>query len=198
MRSLLLFLLFPLVTVKSQERFEVKNLGFSILTPQNWLKMEDKEGLENIKKYDFTKKQLDELILSDREGISLVSFSKYDPKKYAGIIPTIKIRLLKTNSKSIQSLLKSVEMSNEETKKVLEDFKFSRKPSIIRISNNDAVSFSVSFKLKNAGNEYIINSESYYILKSGYYISINFIEQPDKEDNSKLFETLAESIILEN
>lgn len=196
MKALLLFLLFPIVTVYSQERFEVKNIGFSIQAPKDWEIAEEKDVLKNIEKFDFSKKQLNDLILTD--GLNLVTYTKYNPKKYAGIIPTIKIRVLKTNAKNIESLLKSVEMSNEEAKKMLIDFTFSKAPTVTKISNSDAVAFSVNFKLKNAGKEYKINSDSFYILRKGYYISINFIEQSDKEDNSKLFEMLAESIILEN
>ncbi|MNV90240.1 hypothetical protein D3C71_1846100 [compost metagenome] len=127
-----------------------------------------------------------------------MTYTKYNPKKYAGIIPTIKIRVLNTNAKNIEDLLKSVEMSNVEAEKVLDDFTFAKKPSVVKISKTDAISFSVNFKLKNANNEYKINSDSYYILRKGYYISINFIEQLGKEDNSELFKTLVESIILRN
>lgn len=196
MRTLLLFLLFPLVSIYSQERFEVKNIGFSIQEPKDWEIVEEQDILENIKKFDFNNKQLNDLISSG--GLNLVTFTKYNPKKYSGIIPTIKIRVLKTNAKNSEDLLKSIELSNAEAKKVLDDFAFSKKPTVIKISNNDAVAFSVNFKLKKNEKEYKINSDSFYILRKGYYISINFIEQLGKEDNSKLFEILTESIILEN
>lgn len=196
MKTLLLLLVFPLIAVYSQERFEVKNIGFSIDTPKDWETAEEQDVLENIKKFDFSKKQLNDLISND--GLNLVTYTKYNSKKHAGIIPTIKIRVLKTNAKNIESLLKSVEMSNEEAKKMLIDFMFSKTPTATKISDNDAIAFSVNFKLKNAGKEYKINSDSYYILRKGYFISINFIEQLGKEDNSKLFEMLAASIILKD
>ncbi|MBA9073174.1 hypothetical protein GGR22_001300 [Flavobacterium gossypii] len=198
MKSLLFLLLLPIFSVFGQDRFEVENIGFSIQVPKGWTISEEKEVLENIKKFDFNTKQLNELIVSDRGGLNLVTYTKYNPKKYAGIIPTIKIRVLNTNAKNIEDLLKSVEMSNVEAEKVLDDFTFAKKPSVVKISKNDAISFSVNFKLKNANNEYKINSDSYYILRKGYYISINFIEQLGKEDNSELFKTLVESIILRN
>lgn len=198
MKSLLFLLLLPIFSVFGQDRFEVKNINFSIQVPHGWTVLEEKEVLENVKKFDFKTKQLNELISSDRDGLNLVTYTKYNPKTYAGIIPTVKIRILKTNAKNIESFLKSVEMSNAEAKKVLDNFTFSKKPSVVKVSKNEAVSFSVNFKLKKGSNEYKINSDSYYILRKGYYISINFIEQLGKEDNSELFKTLIESIISGN
>jgi len=198
MKSLLFLLLLPIFSVFGQDRFEVKNINFSIQVPQDWTVLEEEEVLENVKKFDFKTRQLNELISSHGDGLNLVTYTKYNPKAYAGIIPTVKIRLLKTNAKNIGSFLKSIEMSNNEAKKVFGDFTFIKKPSVVKVSKDDAVSFSVNFKLKKGNNEYKINSDSYYILRKGYYISINFIEQLGKEDNSELFKTLIQSIVSGN
>ena len=48
--------------------------------------------------------------------------------------------------------------------------------------------------LDNNGKEYEIVSHSYYILLKGYFISLNFIEQVGKEENSKLFDEIFQSI----
>ncbi|THD30365.1 MAG: hypothetical protein DI588_16510 [Flavobacterium johnsoniae] len=198
MKSLLFLFLFPFFSVFGQERFEVKNINFSVQVPESWTILEEKEILENVKKFDFNTKQLKELISSDSDGVNLVTYTKYNPKTYAGIIPTIKIRMVKTNAKNIGSFLKSIEMSNTEAEKVFGSFTFTKKPSVVKVSKDNAVSFAVNFKLKKGSNEYKINSDSYYILRKGYYISINFIEQLGKEDNSELFKTLIGSIISGN
>ncbi|WP_306567074.1 hypothetical protein [Flavobacterium lindanitolerans] len=198
MKSLLFLFLFPFFSVFGQERFEVKNINFSVQVPESWTILEGKEILENVKKFDFNTKQLKELISSDSDGVNLVTYTKYNPKTYTGIIPTIKIRMVKTNAKNIGSFLKSIEMSNTEAEKVFGNFTFTKKPSVVKVSKDNAVSFAVNFKLKKGSNEYKINSDSYYILRKGYYISINFIEQLGKEDNSELFKTLIGSIISGN
>lgn len=56
----------------------------------------------------------------------------------------------------------------------------------------------MQFLLKNQGKEYEIKSNSYYILRKGYYISLNFIEEVGKENNNSLFEKLIQSIKLTN
>lgn len=196
MRVLLFLLLLPILNAFSQERFEIKNIGFAMEAPENWLKIANTEVLNNLENYDFSEKQLNDFIKSNNSSLSFVTFTKHNPKVYAGIIPTIKVRALITESKNIQDFLKSVEKSNSEAKKTLEDFVFIEKPSAVKISNKDAIKFSVKFKLKNSGKEYEIVSRSYYFLRGGYYISLNFIEEFGKEDNTELFDKLIKSIII--
>lgn len=178
----------------SQEKLEVQRFGFSIHAPKGWIEMKDEDILKNLNKFDLTDDQLEELLKSNHGAISLVTYSKYDPKKYAGIIPTIKIRAQQNPNSSIENFLKSVESSTEDAMKTLENFKFSEKPVAVKISNKNAVKFAVQFTMKSGGKEYEIVSHSYYILIKDYFISLNFIEQVGKEDNSKLFDELFQSI----
>ena len=178
----------------SQEKLEVQRFGFSIHAPKGWIEMKDEDILKNLNKFDLTDDQLEELLKSNNGSISLVTYSKYDPKKYAGIIPTIKIRAQQNPNSSIENFLKSIENSTEDAMKTLENFKFSEKPVAVKISNKNAVKFAVQFTMKSGGKEYEIVSHSYYILIKDYFISLNFIEQVGKEDNSKLFDELFQSI----
>ena len=178
----------------SQEKLEVQRFGFSIHAPKGWIEMKDEDILKNLNKFDLTDDQLEELLKSNHGSISLVTYSKYDPKKYAGIIPTIKIRAQQNPNSSIENFLKSIENSTEDAMKTLENFKFSEKPVAVKISNKNAVKFAVQFTMKSGAKEYEIVSHSYYILIKDYFISLNFIEQVGKEDNSKLFDELFQSI----
>lgn len=179
-----------------QEKLELKKLGFSMDLPKDWISINEDEIIKNLNKYDFTDKQLNELLKSNNSAVNISSYTKYDPKKHKGIIPTIKIRTISNPTKNSADFLKYVEASNESAKKALDNFRFVEKPSIIKISNQDVVKFSVKFSLKNAGAIYEIISNSYYIPKKGYYISLNFIEQMGKENNEQFFEKLIKSIQL--
>ena len=189
------FFLFLSCTVYCQ-RLELKSIGFSMDIPKDWISNNDEDIIKNLNEYDFTDKQLSELLKSNESGVNVATYTKYDSKKYAGIIPTIKIRTLSNPTTSNNEFLKFVVNTNENVKKALDDFRFVVKPSIIKISNQEVVKFSVKFSLKNAGNQYDIVSNSYYIPKDGYFISLNFIEQVGKEDNQKIFEELIRSIKL--
>ena len=179
-----------------QEKLELKKLGFSMDVPKDWISINEDAIIKNLNRYDFTDKQLNELLKSNNSAVNISSYTKYDPKKHKGIIPTIKIRTIFNPTKNSADFLKYVEASNESGKKALDNFKFIEKPIIIKISNQDVVKFSLKFSLKNAGDIYEIVSNSYYIPKNGYYISLNFIEQIGKENNKQLFEKLIKSIQL--
>ena len=183
-------------TSYSQKRLELKNIGFSMNTPKDWLTMNNEEVLENLNKYDFTDKQFQQLLKANKSALDIAIYTKYDAKKYKGIIPTIKIRTNSNPTKSSKEFLNYVEASSESGKKALDDFRFIVKPTIVKISDKDVVKFSVKFSLKNGGDKYEIVSNSYYIPKNGYYISLNFIEQVGKEDNQQFFEQLIKSIKL--
>ncbi|MFY8180571.1 MAG: hypothetical protein ACOVLG_02260 [Flavobacterium sp.] len=187
---------FGVLNFYAQDRLEIKKLGFSMDIPNNWISVNNDEILKNLDNYDLSDKQLEELLKSNNSSFNISTYTKYDSKKYNGIIPTIKIRTILNNSSNSAEFLKFVQNSNESAKKALTNFRFIESPVIAQISNNDVVKFSVQFTLINQGKQYEIKSNSYYILRKGYYISLNFIEEIGKEDNSVLFEKLINSIEL--
>jgi|GEM_PF-1397763 len=178
--------------VISQEKFEIKKIGFSMNSPHGWHVIKDEEALKNLEQYDLTDEQLDLLLKTNTK--QLITYSKYDPKRVVGIIPTIKVRTMQTKSNSIESFIKEVQSSTEVALKIFEDFRFTQQPIPINVSGKKAVKFDVQFTMKNNGKEYEIVSHSYYILLKGYFISLNFIEQVGKEENSKLFDEIFQSI----
>lgn len=196
--------LIVLITVLSissgfcQGRFEVKKIGFSIDVPENWISMENEAILKNLNQYDFTDKQIEELLKSNNSAVDLATYTKYDPKKHRGIIPTIKIRTHSNQTDNINDFKTVIEKSTENVKKALTNFRFINPPVITEIAKQKAVQFSAQFTLKNGGVDYEIISKTYYIPKKGYFISLNFIEEVGKEDNQLLFETLIKCIQLTN
>lgn len=179
-----------------QDKLKLTKLGFSMDVPTNWISINEDAIMENLNKYDFTDKQLNELLKSNNSAVNISSYTKYDPKKYAGIIPTIKIRTISNPTTNSADFLKYAKASAESGINSLDNFRFEEKPRIIKISNQDVIKFSVKFSIKNAGAIYEIVSNSYYIPKNGYYISLNFIEQIGKENNEEFFEKLIKSIQL--
>lgn len=191
-KVLIIFTLLSFYQLISQEKFEIKKIGFSMNSPNGWHVMKDEETLKNLEQYDLTDEQLDDLLKTNTK--QLVTYTKYDPKKVAGIIPTIKVRTLETSSKSIESFVKEVQSSTENALKIFEDFRFLQQPIVVNISGKKAIKFDVQFTMKNNGKEYKIVSHSFYILLKGYFISLNFIEQVGKEENSELFDDIFHSI----
>lgn len=198
MKKVLLNLIFLLIVFNSycQEKLDIKRIGFSIDIPKNWTTIPNDEILKNLNNFEFTDEQMDHLFKTNNSTVNLATFVKYDPKTHAGIIPTIKIRTRESKVTNLQDFLKQIQNSNEELKKTLDDFKFIDNPTLVELSRKKVVKFSVQFHLKKDGHIFTICSRSYYIPKNGYYISLNFIEEIGKEDNSLLFENLIKTISL--
>ena len=194
--ALTLLLVLISTTIYCQERLEIKRLGFSIGIPKKWYSQNNSEVLKNLNNYNFTDKQIDNLLKTENSSVNLATYVKYDPKTYPGIIPTIKIRTRENKTTNLDDFLKQVQNSNIEAQKSLDDFRFIENPRIIELSQQKVVKFSVQFVLKNNNQAHVINSTSYYIPKNGYYISINFIEEMGKESNNELFEAIIEGIQL--
>lgn len=197
MRIFLFFYFFALpFSFQAQDKFEVKEIGFSMKVPLDWIEVKNKEVLDNFDNFDFTEEQKRKLLSSSNSANELVTYYKYHPSKFNGIIPTIKIRTRNVNSKSIAEFLKVIEASNNEVSKTLKNFEYHKKPEVITVSDKQVVSFSVKFLLNHNGKESSVVSKSYYVLKNGYYISINFIEELYKENNDVLFNELVGTIHL--
>ncbi|MDP2160538.1 MAG: hypothetical protein Q8K02_08665 [Flavobacterium sp.] len=181
---------------QAQEKFEVKEVGFSMNVPFEWIEVKNNEVLNNLDNFDFTKEQKSKLLTSSNSANELVTYYKYHPSKFNGIIPTVKVRTRSVNSKSIDEFLKVIELSNNEASKTLKNFKYQKEPELITVSGKQVVSFSVKFELSHNGKESNVVSSSYYVLKNGYFISINFIEELNKENNEIFFKELLSSIEL--
>lgn len=190
------FFFFVLLSVSqaiSQERLDLKKIGFSMDLPNGWFTLKNDEVISNLEKFDLTDEQLKNLLKNESAAVTLLYSTKYNPKKYSGIIPTIKIRTIENKIKEIKTFLEAIKSSNDDIKKSLDNFKVTE-VSAVKISTADAVKLTVEFTMKVAGKDLPIISHSYYILRNGYYISLNFIEEIGKEDNSKLFEDLINSV----
>lgn len=191
---LIVFTLLSVCQMVSQEKLDLKRIGFSMDLPKDWSTLKNDEVIDNLQKFDLADEQLKQLLKNDNGAVTLLCTTKYNPKKYAGIIPTIKIRTIENKVNDFKKFLRSIDASNDDIKKSLDNFKVTEGPSAVKISGADTVKLTVEFTMKLAGKDCPIISHSYYILRDGYYISLNFIEQIGKEDNTALFESLVNSI----
>lgn len=175
-----------------QEKFKVKVIGFSMNAPKGWCEMKNEEVLESVEKPNLTDEEFEQYIRRDKP--TLVTYTKYDPKDYARIIPTIKLITMKTPHNTIKSLIESVEGLTESAKKTLKNFRFSEEPIALKVSGKDAAKFAVQFTMNKDGNEYEVESHSYHVLMDGYEVLFNLLEEVGSEEDSKLFDEIFQSI----
>ena len=60
--------------VASQEKFEIKKIGFSMNSPHGWYVIKDEETLKNLEQYDLSDEQLDLLLKTNTN--QLVTYYK--------------------------------------------------------------------------------------------------------------------------
>lgn len=197
MKTLITFVVLQICLMTySQERLEIKSLGFSMDIPNNWNSFSDSEIIKNLEEYDFSNKQMDYFIKSRNKVVSIATFTKYDPNKYFGIIPTIKVTMRHNTTLETKDFLNYVKLMNDGAKKQLDEFVIVKQPVLEIISGHDVVNSSYEFKLKRGNDNYFIKTNTYYILRGSYFLTVNFIEEINKENNEGLFGELIKSIKL--
>lgn len=191
---ILLTLVFVPKSVFSQEKIELKDLGFSINSPKDWIAFNKNAVIPNIKNYDFNKDEIHSFSEKMNEFIEFITLSKYDPTKFQGICPTIKIVVHKNSTKNIVELQEVLELSMKAYESTLSNLHYIEKSNIVNINGSQIIRSIIGFTLKNNDVEYHIKTYTILIPVGKFYITLNFIEEEKKEDNSALYEELINSI----
>ncbi len=192
----LLLLVFHLAG--AQNRLELKHLGFSIQEPEGWIKGGRQELLKNLERFpvkDTLHSVMSKNINSNKQRIS---YYKYDPLKTNGIIPTVNIVVSSTKRKSFEDFRRTIEKSQEQAKGLLKNFT-ATKPSVRVINGNKVWEVKAEYDFSDTtGKGVRLKNHELYIYRGSSYISISFIDEVGKEDNSALYNKLAETITLTN
>jgi len=191
-----LTVLFLMATsVFAQERLELKQLGFKMDAPMDWFKIGEQGVEHNLNRLDLTDEQEAAMFKSLNAASKLVSYYKYDPVS-KGIIPTINIAVRATRVKSFANFKMHIERASSQMKTLFENF-ITTAPQNVDIDGGKAWITKATYDFKDpAGAIVKLSSEAVYIYKGKYYISINFIEEKGKEDNTLLFNNVIKSIKL--
>jgi hypothetical protein len=182
------------MTCFCQEHLELKQFGFAMDAPAGWFKSQDEELVGNIEKFDLNNAQQDNMLKSLDAATKFIAYHKYDPKKTRGIIPTINVSIRATNLKSFDKFKLYINKEGEELSKVLENFT-TTPPEVVVVNGTKIWFTTATYNLKiNASDTVKLYTRMLYIYKSSYYISVNFIEEVGKEDNTALFDEVQKSI----
>jgi hypothetical protein len=200
MKTIIKTLLFCFLSFNAiaQELLDLEQFGFSAEVPKGWFKTENNDLLENIDRFDLTEAQLDAMLTSFNTAKQFIALHKYEPETRRGIIPTINISIRSTSYKSFGSFKTKIERAGEQFKKLFKNFE-TQPPHVIDLNGTKVWTTKATYDFKDpAGADVKLHSEIIYIYKGKYYISVNFIEEDGKEDNSAVFENLIKTIKLTN
>lgn len=195
-KRLLLALLFTVSVGRAQERFEDKEVGFSMERPANWEISEPGEALDNARE----KLALDPLLLNkvieEHKGVvEVVTFMKYAPDKHNGVIPTVKVNLRSMPQMPTYRFKASIADSFRSFKSTFSDFAFIKEPEAIEVDGFYTVHAIFSYSLKTRVGVEKVKVWVYALQRKNNFLQVSFMDG-EKEDNSATYERLLQSIRL--
>ncbi len=194
---ILISVLFVYTICKAQTTFKNERLGFSIEQPKKWIVAEEGETVQNLKEHiKLDKATLKKLIDTHKGTYQVVTFFKYPINSRHGVIPTIKIVLKNNGTPSFEDFKKSIERSFSGMKDIFPDFKFIEQPTIKYIGDIQCVFAMCDYTLTAYNGQEKVKLKVYALPVDDSFYQITFMDS-EKEDNSKLFEKVVESIRIE-
>ena len=192
---ILLFTVFYSINVSAQKIFRDEAYGFSMDQPKDWLVGDNKTLMNNLSKVKMDEAALAEVIKSNKGSLLLTSFYKYDIKTTAGLIPTIQVNLRSNPTKTFEQFYSAMSQSTAAFKNYFPDFKLLKEPTIIEINGIKAMYFIGAYTLGTAATGPMkVRSRTYVIPSANFFFQLNFTDDQNKEDDTKLFDALVQSI----
>ena len=170
--------------------------GFDIPKPKNWIDQSELSLKDNLSKYDLSDEEISELLKNNKESVPVVIYTKYDPSKFSGPIPTIQVLLRPNNSKNINSFKKMMQLSLDQIADAFSNFQILSPLEIIEIDGFEALKFISQFDMPFSETEsYTIRSWSYAIPFGKHFYQINFSDT-ESEDSEEIYSKLINEIKL--
>ena len=186
--------------VYGQELFKDETFGFQIEEPKKWFEATNQDLINNLSKFELSDKSHSKMLSDHNGSIMLISYYKYDPKKYDGLIPTIQINVRSKQNNNFQEFKNDIINSSNGFKKHFPDFKFIVEPSELDINGTKSVYFIGEFTMKTQYGELLkVRSRTYAIPQKDYFFQLNFTDSSEKKlDCSHLFDELVRSVKVYN
>jgi len=164
--------------------------------PAYWIETNNKElnsNLGNFSNYEELKKNFQG---KDEEMVG--AFCKYN-KSYHGMIPTIIINSKIKYSDDFSEFKDLIYNRNLDASSVFIDMKYSQEPKTIMISGIESVYAVMTYTVETkSGVKYKLRSHKFSIPCKGFYIQMNCIDDPFKEDCKAEYTELAKTIKIDD
>ncbi len=192
----LLWCVFAFSVVSAQERFEDKDVGFSMERPANWQAAQPGEVLANARtKLVMNPRVLNQLLEENKGVVEVVTFLKYPISSRNGVIPTIKVNLRNIPEMPTYRFKESIVDSFRSLKSTFPDFTFVKEPEAVEVDGFYTVYAVCSYTLKTLKGNEKVNVWVYALKRKHNFVQVTFMDG-EKEDNSEMFERLAKTIRL--
>jgi hypothetical protein len=175
------------------EQIKAKN-GFYIKQPENWFSATEFDIIENVDRFDMSKKQINDLIKSNRGSVLILAYTKYDPAEYVGLIPTVQVNLRPNPRNSFEKFKMDIVESAEQLKTQFTNYVITEKLTEIEIDKIKSLYFKSEFELTIGEEVSKVKSWNYVIPVNDFFYQINFSDGFNNEDCSDLFEELITTV----
>jgi len=194
MKKILVFAIGLIVLQACGETNEKPKTAFHIDKPEGWVANPNQKLKDNLDQLDMDDAKVKEMIQSNKGMIMLCAYTKYDPKKEGGLMPTIQVNMAKNPSSDYNDFKSDMLKSSEQMESMFEEFHFLDGPKEVTIDGHKAFFFQSEFNLgQDESGPVKVRSWTYSIPVGDHFYQINFSDL-EGDDCSELFKKILASI----
>ena len=113
------------------------------------------------------------------------------------MIPTIQVNARENPTKDFESFKKMITESTKTIGYAFQNFTFIDEPQEKEINGEKAIYFKTKYNMTiNNGERITVRSWTYAIPKGNFFYQVNFSDEMDKDDCSKIYEEVIQTIKL--
>jgi hypothetical protein len=170
---------------------KVKVPALKFQKPSGWHNSSNLDVVANLERYEMEEERLHQLIRTNNGSVLTHLYTKYNPKGYPGVIPTIQVILRPNTTPDFKTFKSLLQMSVVQMGALLPNFELIQELTEIEIDGRKAVYFLASFEMELPnGSVQKVRSWTYGIPVGDYFYQINFSDLGPKDDCEQLYKEL--------
>lgn len=191
--------LFILTVSYGQDSYGNKQGGIKIIKPQTWILATNADLQSSLDKMKLNDEELQKILSSNKEVITLCTYYKYNIDSVSGLIPTVKVTIRSNPASNMTDFKQVMTESINRVKTVVKNFEFIDSLKEVNISSYPGLTYNCRYSLTLANGESMKVRNRYYMIPKGiYFISISLMDNETNENCSQVFDQLVANLQLTN
>jgi len=180
----------------AQKVFNSTSWGISMEVPGAWFRMSEAETNQNTdENVRLDSAQIQAILKIRSNNILLLSLCKFRPETHTGIIPTIKINVLKNPAPDFDAFTEMTRYLIDKWFKLMKNGSYTVAPQQRTISNVAAIYSEISFTIDVAGTgPTSVQTLTAFVPMKGYMIQIAFMSAGGDKETDSLYRKLISTI----
>ncbi len=156
---------------------KLDRLGVSFSAPKGWFVPEHEKIAENIRKFDSEKEDLPGILASHRGSIVVATYSRFDPRGHAGLIPTINVLGRPNPHSTFEAFRDMIGASAQSMGSVLRNYVLKAAPAERSLAGRRVIEFTAEYDISAAeGSSYRVWSTTYAIPCKDVFLQVSMSE----------------------